>query len=122
MADELTHLAKFTPTPANRDAILHAAGRASAPSRRPWQAACAGLLVLQAATCACLAYPVTPTPVVVEPPPMPVVVPEERRPWVPPDPSSYIALRDHLDDQLPPTPSGSYAPPGKPLTVRSSLD
>ena len=122
MADELTHLAKFTPTPADRDAILYAAGRASAPSRRPWQAACAGLLTLQAVTVAAwLASPVTP-PAVPEPLPTPVVVPEEPRPWQPPDPSSYLALRDHLDDPLPPLPSGSYAPPGKPLTVRSSLD
>ena len=122
MADELTHLAKFTPTPVDRDAILYAAGRASAPSRRPWQAACVGLLVLQAvAVAAWLASPVTP-PTVPEPLPTPVVVPEEPRPWQPPDPSSYLALRDHLDDPLPPMPSGSYAPPGKPLTVRSSLD
>ena len=122
MADELTSLAKFTPSPADRDAILYTAGRASAPSRRPWQAACVGLLLSQVATCAWLAYPATPTPVVVEPPPMPEVVPDEARPWVPPDPSSYIALRDHVEDPLTPMPSGSYAPPGKPLTVRSSLD
>ena len=122
MADELTHLAKFTPTPVDRDAILYAAGRASAPSRRPWQAVCAGLLTLQAvAVAAWLASPVTP-PAFAEPVPVPVVVPEEPRPWQPPDPSSYLALRDHLDDPLPPMPSGSYAPPGKPLTVRSSLD
>ena len=121
MADDVTSLAKFTPSPANRDALLYAAGRASAPSRRPWQAACVGLLVLHAATLAWLAYPVTP-PAVVEPVPTPVVVPDEPRPWQPPDPSSYLALRDHLDDPLPPLPSGSYAPPGKPLTVRSTLD
>ena len=122
MADELTSLAKFTPSPADRDAILYAAGRASAPIRRPWQAAVAGLVLLQAATL--LAWPVSPapTPAVAEPVPTPVVVPDEPRPWQPPDPSSYLALRDHLDDPPPPLPSGSYAPPGKPLTVRSTFD
>ena len=122
MADELTHLAKFTPTSVDRDAILYAAGRASAPSRRPWQAACAGLLTLQAVTVAAwLAYPVTP-PAVAEPLPTPTAVPDEARPWQPPDPSSYLALRDHFDDPLPPLACGSNAPPGKPLTVRSTLD
>ena len=118
----MTRLAKFTPSPADRDAILYAAGRASAPSRRPWQAAVAGLVLLQAATVAAwLASPATPR-AVVEPLPPPVVMPDEARPWHPPDPSSYLALSGHLDDPLPPLPSGSYAPPGKPLTVRSTLD
>lgn len=122
MADELIHLAKFTPTSVDRDAILYAAGRASAPSRRPWQAACAGLVLLQVATVlAWQRFPV-PTPVVVEPVPEPLVVPEEPRPWQPPDPSSYLALMAHFDDPPPPLPSGIFAPPGKPLTARSILD
>ena len=121
MADDVTTLAKFTPSPANRDAILYAAGRASAPSRRPWQAAVAGLVLLQAATVAWLAYPVT-QPAVVEPSPTPLAVPDDTRPWQPPDPSSYLSLMAHFDDPPPPLPSGSYAPPGQPLTMRSSLD
>ena len=122
MADELTSLAKFTPSPADRNAILYAAGRASAPSRRPWQAAVAGLVLLQAATLVAWQLTPAPTPAVAEPVPTPVVVPDEPRPWQPPDPSSYLALSSHLDDPPPPLPSGSYAPPGKPLTVRSTLD
>ena len=117
----MTSLARFTPSPANRDAILYAAGRASAPSRRPWQAAVAGLVLLQAATVAWLASPVPPL-TVAEPTPTPVVVPDEPWPWQPPDPSSYLALMAHFDDPPPPLPSGIFAPPGKPLTVRGSLD
>ena len=122
MADDVTSLAKFTPSPADRDAILYAAGRASAPSRRPWQTAVAGLVLLQAATVVAWQLTPAPTPVVAEPVLTPVVVPDEPRPWTPPDPSSYLALSSHLDDTPPPLASGSYAPPGKPLTVRSNLD
>ncbi len=117
----MTSLARFTPRPANRDAILYAAGRASAPSRRPWQAAVAGLVLLQAATVAWLASPVPP-PAVADPTPTPLVIPGEPRPWQPPDPSSYLALMAHLDDPPTPLPSGSSAPPGKPLSVRSTLE
>jgi hypothetical protein len=122
VADELTHMAKFTPTSVDRDAILYAAGRASAPSCRPWQVACAGLLTLQAvAVAVLLTYPL-PTPAVAEPLPTPTVVPEEPQPRQPPDPSSYLALMAHFDDPPPPLPSGSFAPPSQPLTVRSTLD
>ena len=122
MADDVTRLAKFSPSPADRDAILYAAGRASAPSRRPWQAAVAGLVLLQVATVAAwLASPATPR-AVVEPLPPPVVMPDEARPWQPPDPSSYLALRDHIDDPRLPFTGDAFAPPGKPLTVRGTLD
>ena len=81
-------------------------------------------MLLQAATLLAWQLTPAPTPLVAAPmpTPTPVIVPDEPRPWQPPDPSSYLALRDHLDDPPPPPPSGSFAPPGKPLTARSSLE
>ena len=123
MADELTSLAKFTPKSVDRDALLYAAGRAAAPSRRPWQAATATLAVLQAITVAAwMAQPSAPPGEPVVPSPPAPAYRDDPSPWQPPDPSSYIALRDHLDDPRPTLPGDADAPPGKPLTVRSNLD
>lgn len=123
MADELTSLAKFTPTPVDRDALLVAAGRSSAPSRRPWQAATAALAALQAVTLAAwLSHPSAPPIEPAVPSPPAPAYRDEPTPWQPPDPSSYIALRDHLDDPRPTLPGDADAPPGRPLSVRGSLD
>ncbi|WP_088251769.1 hypothetical protein [Fimbriiglobus ruber] len=126
------HLARFTPTSTgiDRDALLFAAGRASARPARGWRSwrTVAGLLALsQTATLAAwfastppapLPSPVAPDRDVVGPslpadPPVlaPTYTPE------PMDPSSYGALvRRWEADDLPPPPSAAGVPgPARPV-------
>lgn len=76
------HLSRFTPDVAclNRDALLFAAGRASARPNRRWQALVAALALSQVLTLVIL-RPQTPLPA---PTPTPIVV-ETPAPAVPPD-------------------------------------
>ena len=57
------HLSRFTPdaTGLERDALLFAAGRASVPSNRTWQALAGALTLSQVLTLVCL-WPHTPPP------------------------------------------------------------
>jgi hypothetical protein len=91
------HLSRFTPdgTGLDRDALLFAAGRASARPNRRWQALAAALAASQLLTLVCL-WPHTPPP---SAPPatvakQPTVAPEP--PPAAPDPSALSVLRDRL--------------------------
>ena len=121
MADDVTNLARFTPRRASRDGLLFAAGRASAPSRRPWQAATALLCVTQVVTVGLWQSPTRPAPPPTPSEP-PAVVPAPAE-WQPPPPSSYLALRARLGEPWRAAVSDSEPPPaGEPFGVRSSLD
>lgn len=115
-------LSRFTPnaTDLNRDALLFAAGRASARPSRRWQALAGVLAAAQLLTLACL-WPRTPpatntTPFAASEPsrtdPMPVPPPES-------DPSAWRALRQRmretdLDYPTPPC-DQPMVPPDPPL-------
>ncbi|HTU20580.1 MAG TPA: hypothetical protein VMG10_21140 [Gemmataceae bacterium] len=78
------HLSCFTPdaTGLDRDALLFAAGRASARTQRKWQAVAGALALSQVLTLVCL-WPRTPQPTRM---PAPVVV-DSPAPDMPPDES-----------------------------------
>jgi hypothetical protein len=110
-------LAGLTPAAVDRDAVLFAAGRASAPSPRWWRRTCSLLLAAQAVTLGLLLTgrpgsppappsPVTPTPSSPADPPT-----------SPPDPSSYLVLLRSWDDPRPPAAPGGSADPRPPLTA-----
>jgi hypothetical protein len=110
MPDHL--IASFTPTPVDRDAMLFAAGRASAPSRRPWQAATIMLfgshLLLLAWWCWPRTQPVSEPPVLSPPHEL--------------DPQSYLAMsRRYADtDDLVGSTMSYRSFDGPPLTLRST--
>src|SRR5581483_231977 len=116
-------LARFTPTAAgiDRDELLFAAGRASAPGPRWWKRATAALLVTQATTLTAWLRPAPdrpPAPALAapaapEPPPAPAPLP----------PNSYGAfVRAVGADGLPPSAPAPGDPPadGPPLTAASA--
>jgi hypothetical protein len=89
-------LSRFTPDAGglDRDALLFAAGRASARPGRRWMALAAALAASQVLTLALL-WPHTPPagPTVVPAPPVAVKTTE---PPPPPEPSSWSSLRDRI--------------------------
>ena len=108
----------FTPTAPNRDALLFAAGRASAPRRRVWKWLTAGLVATNAVTLAVLFWPKPTVPVLplASDQPPAAVEPAPVRP----DPSSYIALTWGRDTEPPSDPGP--APPPAGLTPRAVND
>lgn len=116
MSEIVADLKAFTPAAPDRDAVLFAAGRASAPRRGVWKWVAGVLAVSNAVTLAVLLWPkVEPIPVApVEPP---VVEPAPFRP----DPSSYIALTWGLEQPI--SDAGQRpAFPAAPLTPRAIND
>src|SRR5262245_31726853 len=119
------HLSRFTPDVGglNRDALLFAAGRASARSARGWPALTALLGVTQVATLLVL-WP-GPTPVVVQmPPPVALsaapTLPAERPGFEPSEaPVSWSARHDFLEadllDRPPPARAVTFIDSGPPL-------
>jgi hypothetical protein len=118
----LGKLARFTPAAAglDRDALLFAAGRASAPAARGWKLAAAALALSQAATLAVLlAGPgVSPrgSPAVVTEPPLRGT---DRPSSIEPPPASYASLvRRWERGDLPPVPPvADPVPPHPALSV-----
>jgi hypothetical protein len=117
MSDVAADLKGFTPAAPNRDALLFAAGRASAPRRTLWKWLVVGLMVSNAVTLAVLLWPKPEVPVPVVPDPPDVVDPIPVRP----DPHSYLALTMGLE---PPVADAGQrpAPPDAPLTPRAFND
>lgn len=121
MPEDVKHpLAAFTPVGLDRDAVLFAAGKATARRWAGWKWLTFGLLATNTVTLAVLFWPkpaVNPSRPVVAP--IPTVEPSEP---LTPDPSSYIALRNSWDEW--PAVEAGEAPalPAKPLTPRSILD
>ncbi len=121
MPEDVTHdLKAFTPVGLDRDAVLFAAGKTAARRWAGWKWLAAGLLVSNAVTLGVLFWPkpVPPTPPVVAVDPPPVEVP----PSPPPEPYSYIALRN---GDVPPAArdaGGTPALPSAPLTPRAIHD
>ena len=114
-------LSRLTPDGAglDRDALLFAAGRASARPGRRWQALAGILAASQVLTLALLwprPAPLTPAPNVAPVPP-PVVA--EEKPPPSPDPCELGALRARLlsgEGDLPRSPlAGPFVPAGPPL-------
>ena len=112
-------LSRFTPDGGglDRDALLFAAGRASAQPRRCWPAL-TGVLAASQLLTLLLLWPRTPpaAPFVAH---SPAVAAESPAPSMPPDPSSWQALRGRistLEGELP-TPAGedSFVPAEPPL-------
>ncbi len=118
MSDVAADLKGFTPSAPYRDALLFAAGRASAPRRTGWKWLVVGLMVSNAVTLAVLLWPKPelPVPVVPDPPPASI----EPTP-VRPDPHSYLALTMGLEPPI--SDAGQRpAPPDAPLTTRAFND
>lgn len=114
-------LSALTPAAVDRDAMLFAAGRASAASPRWWKRACGLLVVTQVMMLTVLRGerpapsdpgPVLPAPVVPESPPTP-----------PPDPNSYLVLLRTWDDtRLPITDTDGIQPRRSPPLTAGSRD
>ncbi len=126
MADDVIEaLARLKPAAANRDAILFAAGRASA-RRGPWRLLLAGLVIQQAVLISIWTTPKTPETIVYVKADVPgEPAPPDPLPAIPEPPS--IAPRStgpwllNLDPQSPePIPSASIVPEQH-WTVRTSL-
>ena len=105
-------LTALTPTAVDREGLLFAAGRASAPSPRWWRRAC-GLLALTQSVTLVLWLGGRPT-VPVPPVPRPPAASEPS----PPDPSSYLVLL-RTWDQPPAVSPAATASDGPPLTAGS---
>ncbi len=121
MSEDLTKkLSQFTPRNPDRDAILFAAGRASAKPRQIWKWTTLLLLITQAAMIGLLLLRNPPQSNTVVPNPVPaiesVAVPQEIPP-VEPSPYSLIALAHNPE----PTSAGDYTPrsPTEPLRAFS---
>lgn len=118
MSDPIPALQKFTPTGIDRDAVLFAAGRASAPSGRGWKWVSAGLAITQVATFTVWFATTRPVPPG-EPPAVPA--PFNIDPANPPtelDPNSVLVLARHFDPDAPLAHSPAVAgPPRRPLSV-----
>ena len=117
-------LSRFTPDGGglDRDALLFAAGRASARPGRPWMALAGALAASQLLTLLFL-WPRTPSAVPTVPPTLPVAVQPPPSPSpAPADPGSWAANRRLLnepDDLAPPPDSGSFVPDDPPLRASS---
>jgi hypothetical protein len=92
--DVIETLARFSPKAVDRDAMLFAAGRATAKPSRFWKWATASLLVSQTLTLAVILWPKRePVPV---PEPTPILIPDDT-PLPPLDPYSLLALSRNPD-------------------------
>ena len=96
MADDVIDaLKRLKPAAPDRDAILLAVGRASAPRSPAWKWLACGLMAMQLATAALWMRP-APVPPSAERPPDPIpaesVEPKPDSPPTPPEPNSYLAL------------------------------
>jgi hypothetical protein len=107
----------FTPVAPDRDAILFAAGRASVRRWAGWKWLTVGLIASNAVTLGVLFWPnaVADTPAVFTP----ELPPTDPAPPLPPEPYSYIALRQ---GDAPPAADGGDVAPSVPLTPRAILD
>ena len=114
-------LSRFTPESGlDRDALLFAAGRASARPNRRWAALAAALAASQVLTLVCL-WPAANAPVP-SPPPAPFALPgPSDAPPPPRDPSGLVALSERLlapdGDWPPPADVGPMIDPEPPLRV-----
>ncbi len=108
-------LSDLSPAAVDRDALLFAAGRASAPSPRWWRRACGLLAVTQLVTLG-LWLTSRPQPTRVDEP-LPAASPTLPAPS-PPDPSSYLALL-RTWDQPPASPPAAVVPDGPALKAGS---
>ena len=126
MADDVIEtLAKLKPAAANRDAILFAAGRASA-RLGPWRLLLAGLVIQQAVLISIWTTPKAPEKIVYVKADVPgEPAPPDTQPAIPVPPSTPRRGPDfsllNLDPQIPePIPSASIVPEQH-WTVRTSL-
>ena len=115
-------LSRFTPDAGglDRDALLFAAGRASARPGRRWKALAGALAASQVLTLVLL-WPHAP-PAAPSVAPAPPVAVQTAEPAPPPDPSSWSSLRDRMFAGDQPTPAGgdSYVPDESPLRAFGS--
>ncbi len=117
MSEDLTKkLSQFTPVHLDRDAILFAAGRASARPKRIWKWTTLVLLITQSLTIGWLLLRSNPQPNTPEPNPAPVTESATALPELPsvePSPYSLIALAHNPD----PVSADDYTPrfPSEPL-------
>jgi hypothetical protein len=115
------HLSRFTPdaTGLNRDALLFAAGRASARGNRRWQALVGALALSQVLTLVCL-WPRTPpsppssAPLVVESP-APALLPEKSVPDPPPKETLRAGMLSMDFERPEPIDDEPMVPPSPPL-------
>jgi hypothetical protein len=108
MSDDLvSKLERLSPVAADRDAMLIAVGRASAPRVQPWRWAVGGLVLVQLLTCGAWWHSTRAKPEPVLGPPM-----------MEPDARSYIVLRKQSLDDLWPTRDWPDTEPVRPLTRR----
>jgi hypothetical protein len=116
-------LSRFTPGgKLDRDALLFAAGRASARPGRRWRTVAGVLAASQLLTLVFL-WPRTP-PAVPSVPPAPPVIVESPPSLAPVDPGSWTLNRrllNELDDLPPPAASDSLVPDDPPLRASSPL-
>ena len=102
--DVTTKLTQFTPTLPDRDALLFAAGRASARPAPVWKVLC-GLLAVSPFTMG--AFWLTQTTPTVNTVPVPAdITGEDSYPPLAPDPYSYLALSKSADLDVPRSPVG----------------
>jgi hypothetical protein len=131
MSDDqvISRLSRFTPSfGLDRDALLFAAGRASAPASRRWRALAGILAVSQLVVLAMLLWPRPLPPSSGPGPALPQAVVVEQAP-LPPSPFQLWNLRElalETDGNLPPSPSidwpASAEPPLRVLDVNSILN
>jgi hypothetical protein len=111
-------LSRFTPDAGklDRDALLFAAGRASAHPGRRWKALAGALAASQLLTLVFFLWPQTP-PAVAPAPPGPATAGGPTGPSVAPDPSSASSLRERMfavDANTPAAASGDSLVPDEP--------
>jgi hypothetical protein len=118
-------LSRFTPDGSglDRDALLFAAGRASARPGRRWKAVAGVLAASQLLTLVFL-WPRTPVAVPSVSPTPPVAIEPSSPSAAPADPGSWtmnLRILNALDDLPPPTASDSLVPDDPPLRASSPL-
>ncbi len=116
-------LSRFTPDAGklDRDALLFAAGRASARPGRRWMAVAGALAASQLLTLLFL-WPRTPPAGLTVPPAPPVLVETPSPPPAPVDPGAWVMSARMMNepDGQPPTASDSYVPDDPPLRAFSA--